>query len=343
MKAAYIGTYGDVDAILIGDLPDPTPGPGEALIEVRAGALNHLDVWVRRGRPGPVLPMPHVLGSDAAGVVVELGHGVTGPAVGSEVVLNPALSCRACAACRRGQHSECSDFGIVGFHRPGTYAQRLAVPAYCLFPKPAHLTWEEAAALPLAHVTAWRMLLTRARLSPGETVLIHGIGGGVALAALQIACMMGAVAIVTSSSDAKLARARQLGASHCINYRATEDLVAAMREIAGGGVDVAFDTVGAATWPIDLAAVRVGGRVVLCGVTTGAEAPTNLSTVYWNQLTVLGAKLGSDDDFQSMLRAVAASDLRPVVDSVHPLEEIRAATQRMEQGEQFGKIVVVPG
>ena len=343
MQAAYIGTYGDVDAIRVGDMPDPMPGPGEALVEVRAAALNHLDVWVRRGRPGPGLPMPHVLGSDAAGVVLGLGHGVTRPAVGGEVVLSPGLSCRACAACRRGQHSECADFGIVGFHRSGTYAERVAVPAYCLFPKPAHLSWEEAAALPLAHVTAWRMLVTRARLSPGETVLIHGIGGGVALAALQIACMMGAVTIVTSSSEAKLARARLLGATHCINYAAAQHLAGAVREIVGGGVDVAFDTVGAATWPIDLAAVRVGGRVVLCGVTTGAEAPTNLSTVYWNQLTVLGSKLGSDDDFQSMLKAVAASDMRPVIDSVHPLDEIRTATGRMEQGEQFGKIVVVPG
>ncbi len=341
MRAAVIHDHGGADRITIEEVPDPRPGPGEVTVALRAAALNHLDIWVREGRRGGGLPRPHVLGSDGAGVVIELGSGVFGVDEGDEVVLYPGLSCRRCDACLRGQPSECVEFGVLGAQRWGTYAERVCVPAVSLHRKPLTLGFDEAAALPVAYLTAWRMLCTRARAQAGESVLIHGIGGGVGLAALQIAKLLGAHVIATSSSDTKLAHAVELGADHVLNYARTADIAAAVRELTDGhGVDVALDAVGAATWPIDLAAVRKAGRIVLCGVTTGAEVAANLQAIYWNQLTILGSTLGSDAEMRQLLRAVEANQFSPVIDSAVPLGEVRAATERMERGEQFGKIVV---
>lgn len=341
MKAVTIREHGELEKVQIREIPPPQARAGEALITVRAAALNHLDLWMRKGRPGLVLTMPHVLGSDASGVVVEVGPDTTDVKVGDEVILNPGLSCGHCEFCKRGEHSECSSFGIVGMSCPGTFAERVAVPAVNLRPKPSHLSFEEAAALPLAHLTAWRMLMSRAKLQPGESVLIHGIGGGVALAALQLAKLVNAEVLVTSSSEEKLARARELGADHTINYREQKDVAERAREVTGGrGVDVAVNTVGAAAWPIDLRAVRKGGRIVLCGVTTGAAAETDLRALYWDQLTVLGSTLGSHEDFRQMVRAISAAQLKPVVDSVEPLDRCREAMARMESGMQFGKVVL---
>jgi len=341
MKAAVIREHGGPEVIRVEEVPDPAPGPGEVLVRLRAAALNHLDVWVRGGRRGESPAGPHVLGSDGAGIVEALGEGAEGFEPGQDVLINPSLPCGECRFCRAGQQSLCERFGILGMSRPGTFAELVAVPARCLAAVPKHLSPEEAAALPLSHTTAWRMLVTRARVQPGETVLIHGIGGGVALAALQICKLLGARAIVTSSSASKLEKAEALGADGCIDYRLTEDVAARARELNGGaGVDVAFDTVGAATWPVDFAAVRRGGRIVLCGVTSGAEAPTDLRALYWNQLTVLGSTMGSDEDFRAMLAAVETSGLRPVVDRVMPLERAGEAAELLELGEQFGKIVL---
>jgi len=341
MKAMTLRAHGGLECVRIEDIPEPRAAAGEVLLAVRAAALNHLDIWVRKGRPGMALPMPHVLGSDAAGVVAEVGPGVTSVKVGDEVILNPGLSCGACEFCHRGEQSECVSFGIVGLSRPGTFAERVTVPAANVHPRPPHLSFEEAAALPLAHLTAWRMLMSRAKLRAGETVLIHGIGGGVALAALQIARLFAAQVIVTSSSDDKLARARSLGAGHAVNYRAVQDVAKAVRDLTGGrGVDVAFNTVGAAALPIDLAAVRKGGRTVICGITTGASAQTDLRALYWNQISVLGSTMGSHEDFRQMLRAVANARLRPVVDFVLPLDRGADAMARMDAGDQFGKIVL---
>jgi len=340
VKAALIREHGGPEVILIGDAPEPEPGPWDVVVDMKAAALNYLDVWVRRGGRGE-LKGPHVLGSDGAGIVSALGASVQGVEVGQEVIINPGLSCGHCEFCRAGQQSLCSGFGIVGMSRPGTFAEKAAVPAACVAPKPAHLVFEEAAAVGLAHLTAWRMLVTRAVVRPGQTVLIHGIGGGVALAALQIAKLLSARAVVTSSSDEKLQRAVGLGADEVINYRTTPDVAARARELTrGGGVDVALDTVGAATWAVDFRAVRRGGCIVLCGVTSGAEAVTDLRTLYWNQLTVLGSTLGSYEDFRSMLAFVNAAKLHPVVDSVWALHEARAAAEHMESGAQFGKIVL---
>jgi NADPH2:quinone reductase len=344
MKAALMHEHGDRDVIQIEQVPDPTPGPREVLIDVFAAALNHLDIWVRRGGRME-LDMPHVPGSDAAGTVAAAGREVNDIEPGSEVVINPGLPCGECVHCRAGEQSLCEDFGIVGAGRWGTFAEQVVVPARCVAPRPAHLDWAQAAALPLDHLTAWRMLITRGRLQPGETVLIHGIGGGAAMAGLQIAALTGARIIATSSCEAKLALAEQLGADHTLNYTEVEDVGAAARSITGGrGVDVVMDSVGAATWQADFHAVRRGGRIVLCGVTTGAEATTDLRALYWNQVEVLGSTMGSDADFRAMLNAVNTAELTPVLDGIYPLEEVREATRRMEEGEQVGKIVLqMPG
>jgi NADPH:quinone reductase-like Zn-dependent oxidoreductase len=340
MKAAVIREHGELDVVQVQDVEEPRPKPGEVVVKVLCAGLNHLDIWVRKGRPGSNLQMPHVLGSDAAGVVTAVGERVQSPKIGEQVVVNPALSCGHCEFCRQGQQSVCADFGIMGLVRPGTFAEQVAVPAGNCYPRPVHLSDEEAGVLALAHVTAWRMLMTRARIRPGERILIHGIGGGVAVAALQFAKMTGAEVYVTSSSNDKLSHAKRLGADHTLNY--TEESVTKWieSETAGRGVDVAIDAVGAATWPLDFACIRKGGRIVLCGVTTGAKAETNLQVLYWNQLNVLGSTMGSDEDFRQMLRAVTVNELRPVVDAALPLDKAREAMERMETAGQFGKIAL---
>jgi NADPH:quinone reductase-like Zn-dependent oxidoreductase len=340
MKAAAISGFGGPEVLHVVDVKEPTAARGEVVLQVLCAGLNHLDIWVRKGRPGSQLAMPHVLGSDAVGIVTGVGEGVTTPKSGDVVILYPGLSCGRCEFCGRGEQSLCIDFGIVGLVRPGTFAERVAVPAGSCYPKPSHLGDEEAGVLSLAHVTAWRMLMTRAQIKPGETLLIHGIGGGVAMAALQFAKMTGAEVLVTSSSDEKLSRARQLGADHTIHY-GNQNVGEQVSRITGGrGVDVAIDTVGAATWPLDVACVRKGGRIVLCGVTTGAQASTDLRAFYWNQLSAMGSTLGSVEDFRQMLRAVTVNKLKPVLDTVLPLEKAREAMERMEAAGQFGKIAL---
>jgi NADPH:quinone reductase-like Zn-dependent oxidoreductase len=341
MKAAVIREHGGVDRLRVEEVPEPKAAEDEVVLKVHSAGLNHLDIWVRKGRGGLKLPKPHILGSDAAGVVIAAGAKVRGVTVGDEVVVNPGLSCGSCEYCNRGEQSECVSFGIVGLSRPGTFAEQVAVPARNVSAKPSHMSFNEAGAFALAYVTAWRMLMTRAQLKPGHTVLIHGIGGGVALCALQLAKLAGAEAIVTSSSDEKLDRAGQIGADHKINYRTVDDVARCVKDATSGtGVDIVIDTVGAATWPIDFSAVRRGGKVVLCGVTSDAEAATNLRMLYWNQLTIMGSTMGSDEDFRQMLRAVTTAKLKPVIDSVSPLKNITDAMGRMEAAEQFGKIVL---
>lgn len=340
MKAVVIHEHGGLDVVRVEEIEEPRPGPGEVVLKVLCAGLNHLDIWVRKGRPGAKLQASHVLGCDAVGAVAAVGESVESPKVGEQVILNPALSCGRCEFCLRGEQSTCVSFGIMGLSRSGTFAELVAAPAGNCYPRPAHLSDEEAGAFALAHVTAWRMLMTRAQLQPGETVLIHGIGGGAALAALQFAKLIGAEVFVTSSSHDKLSRARDLGADHLLNYEKEDVVKWIEHETSGRGVDVAVDAVGAATWPLDFACVRKGGRVVLCGVTTGAKAESDLRTLYWNQLTIMGSTMGSAQDFRQMLRAVTANQLKPVLDKVYPLGQVRDALERMETGQQFGKLAL---
>jgi len=341
MRAAHITEFGGNEKVKVGDVPTPEPKVGEVLVRVKASALNHLDLWVRKGRLGLDLNKAHILGSDAAGIVEQLGAGVSGVALGDEVVINPGVSCMQCEFCRRGAHSECPSFRLLGFQLEGVHAQYIAVPACNLGQKPKHLSWEEAAAVPLSHLTAWHMLFDRARMQVGETVLIHGIGGGVALAALQLVVLQGGTAIVTSSSDEKLERARAQGATASVNYKTTPDVGAEVKRITQGcGVDLAFDTAGAATLAASFGALRRGGRVVTCGVTSGPKAEVNLQSLYWNHHSLIGSTLGSQEDFRMLLRAVTNARLKPVLDQVFPLDQVAAALARMEAGQQFGKIAL---
>lgn len=341
MRAAHINSHGHIDQLMVGDVPEPKPAAGEVMVEVAAAALNHLDIWVRKGRPGLTLTFPHVIGSDSTGTVVETGAGIDSSLKGRTVVLNPGLWCGHCEWCLRGAHSECATYSIVGLGRWGTFAQRVAVPAVCVSPAPAHLSAYEAAALPLAYLTAWRMLTTRGQLQAGETLLIHGIGGGVAIAGLQLAKLKGARVIVTSSKTGKLQRAGELGADDFIDYSKTKDVGAEVKRVTNGrGVDLVLDTTGAGTWPINFASVRKGGRIVHCGVTTGKIAEADIGALYWNHITVMGSTMGSQGEFQGLVAAVGAAKMKPVIDKVFPLDEARAAQERMENGEQFGKIVL---
>ena len=329
MKAVRIHEDGGPDVLRYEDAPDPVAADGEVLVELRAASLNHLDIWIRKGLPS--VPKPRILGADGAGVVRELAGRVDGLGVGQRVVINPGL-----------EHGE--RILVIGEHTDGTHAELIAVPAENVHPIPAELGFEEAAAFPLVFETAYRMLATRAGLAAGEWVLVWGVGGGVGTAALVLAKALGARAIVTSSSDAKLEQARLLGADVAVNH-AREDVVAAVREATdGAGADVVVEHVGEATWTSSLTAARAGGRVVVCGATTGANPPASLHRVWWKQLTILGSTMGTPADFAAVYDLVASGRARPVVDRVFPLADVRAAHERMERGEHFGKIVLsIPG
>lgn len=311
---------------MLEEAPDPEPGPGEVLVRLHASALNHLDVWIRKGLPS--VPKPRILGADGAGVVETLGEGVDGFAPGERVVLNPGIEAGD------------GEIHVIGEHGDGTNAQLIAVPATNVHPVPEGLSFEEAAAFPLVFETAYRMLVTRAALQPDEWVLIWGIGGGVATASLEIARALGARTIVTSSSDAKLARARELGADATVNH-CDGDVKAAVREATGGrGADVVVDDVGEATWRLSLDAAARGGRIVVCGATSGPNPPAALHRVWWKQLTILGSTMGTRADFAGAYELIASGRARPVVDEILPLERIRDGHARLEAGEQLGKIVL---
>lgn len=340
MKAAFIREHGGPEKVEFGELPDPVPGPGTVRVKLRAAALNHLDIFVRNGIPGIAPAMPHVLGADGAGTVESAGPGVTAPKAGDEVVLNPGVSCGSCEYCRDGEHSLCVAFGLVGEHLPGTFAEYVVVPAENAYPKPPALSWEEAAAFPLTFVTAWRMLVGKARVLPGETMLIIGIGGGVAVAALQIAKLLGMKVFVTSGSPEKLARAEALGAAAGIDH-SRADFSKEIRKLTGKrGVDVVLDSVGKATWRQSIASAARGGRLITCGATTGADPQTDLARIFWNQLTVYGSTMGSQGEFTAMRKIFEEGKVRPVVDASYPLSRAREAMEALEGKRQFGKIVL---
>ena len=329
MKAVRIHEDGGPEVLRYEDVPDPTPGTGEALVELRAAALNHLDVWVRKGLPS--VPKPRTLGADGAGVVAALGDGVTKPAIGERVVINPGIV-----------HD--GRITVIGEHTDGTNCELKAVPASQLYPLPGSLSFEEAAAFPLVFETAYRMLVTKAALREGEWVLVWGIGGGVALAAFELARALGARAIVTSSSREKLARGRELGADVAVNH-SEDDVVEAVREATGDkGADVVVETVGAATWERSLAAASRGGRIVVCGATSGHGPPARLYRLWWKELVILGSTMGMPAEFEAAYELIRAGRARIHVDSVFPLAEAAKAHERLESGEQFGKIVLaIPG
>jgi NADPH:quinone reductase-like Zn-dependent oxidoreductase len=326
VRAVRIHEDGGPEVLVLEEAPDPEPGPGEVLVRLHASALNRLDVFVRQGLPS--VPKPRILGADGAGVVEALGDGVTGFESGERVVLNPGIEVGG------------GRIHVIGEHGDGTNAELIAVPATNVHPIPAELSFEEAAAFPLVFETAYRMLVTRARLREGEWVLAWGIGGGVSTAALAIAKALGARVLATSSSDAKLERARELGADATVNH-ATGDVKAAVTEETDGhGIDVVIENVGEATWTTSLQVAAQGGRIAVCGATSGPNPPAALHRIWWKQLSILGSTMGTGADFAGAYELVASGRARPVVDRVFPLEEIRAAHERLEAGEQLGKIVL---
>jgi NADPH2:quinone reductase len=343
MKALVFHEHGSVDVLNHEDVPPPEPGAGEVLIEIKAAALNHLDLWVRRGWPGLKLTMPHIGGADGAGLVARLGPGVSGIEVGARVAINPGVNAYEDEFTRRGDHSMSPGYGILGESRSGTFAEFVAVPAQNLFPMPDHATFEETAAAQLVYQTAWRMLITRAKLQAGESVLIIGAGGGVNSAAIQMAKLAGAEVYALTSTEEKMSKARELGADHVINYK-QEDWVKRILEMTGKrGVDVVVDNVGQATWKQSLLAARRGGRIVTVGNTSGPFAETDIRYLFFKQLTILGSTMSNPDEFRQVMSLIWAGKLRPVIDRVMPLSEGREAHAIMERGEQFGKIVLVPG
>lgn len=339
MRALYFESHGGIDQLIFGERPVPEPGPGQVRVSLKRAALNHLDLFVLGGMPGIPIGLPHIGGADGAGVVDGIGAGVSGIEDGAEVVFDPGLSCGRCELCLKGEQSMCVGFGVMGEHNDGTFAEYVIVDALSLAPKPAHLGWDEAAAFPLTYVTAWRMMINRGRLSAGESVLIHGIGSGVSLACLQMAKRLGASCIVTSRSEAKLERAVELGADEALP--AGDEVARQVRRLTGKrGVDLVVDSVGKATWMQSLKAAAKGGRIVTCGATTGPDPAEEIRLIFWNQLSIIGSTMGSREDWRQVAGAVSEWQLRPVVDSVLPLAEGKSAYRRMEQAEQFGKIVL---
>jgi NADPH:quinone reductase-like Zn-dependent oxidoreductase len=341
MRALALGAAGGIEHLAVRDLPDPTvQQPDDVRIRVRAAALNHLDIWVVRGLPGTELRLPHIVGSDAAGVVDAVGSAVRRVAPGDRVMVNPGISCRSCDACLDGDEPRCREFRLLGEHLPGSAAELVVVPEANLARVPDGMPWDRAAAFSLATLTAWRMLTTRASLRAGETVLIWGIGGGVAQAALQIAKLLGAVAIVTSGTPAKLEAARALGADRAVDH-ASEDVVAVVRALTDGrGADVVVDSVGLATWDKSLRALKRGGRLVTCGATSGPSVSLDLRRLFWHQWSLLGSTMGSTREYREIVRLAGRGRLWPVVDRVVPLSTSVEAVRRLAAGEQFGKLVI---
>jgi NADPH:quinone reductase-like Zn-dependent oxidoreductase len=342
VRALTISRHGGLEQLEFrDDLPVPELGArGDVRVRVAAAALNHLDLFTLGGLPGVTITPPWIMGADAAGTIDAVGEGVTSVRPGDRVVVNPGISDRSCEFCLDGEHPLCVNFKLLGEHLPGSFAEYLVVPATNVRVVPDGISAETAAAFPLATLTAWRMVVTRARVRPNDEVLIWGIGGGVALAALQICKQIGARVWVTSGSDDKLARARALGADETINHR-TQDVAREVRaRTAKRGVTVVIDSVGQATWQRSLGALGRRGRLVTCGGTSGAMVETDVRRLFWNQWSLLGSTMGNDAEFDAVVAELRAGRLLPPVDSVFPLEQGREAFARMERGEQFGKIVL---
>jgi NADPH:quinone reductase-like Zn-dependent oxidoreductase len=343
MRALALTQYGGIGSLAPLDLPAPAlAAPDDVLIRVRAAAINHLDLFLTQGVKGITVTFPHIVGTDGAGVVEAVGPAVGTVGLGDRVTLNPGISCGSCAACRAGEEPFCRNFQILGEHRPGTAAEFVVVPERNVARIPDRMPWEVAAAFPLSTLTAWRMLTTRAQLQPGESVLIWGIGGGVSLAALQIAVHLGARVVATSSSDRKLAKARELGAEATFNHteHSADEVAREVRKLTGAGVDVVVDSIGEKTWDASLTALRPGGRLVTCGATSGPHVSLDIRRLFWFQWSLLGSTMGSRREFEEIMALANAGALWPVIDSVVPLEQGRSAYERMARGEQLGKLVL---
>lgn len=342
MKAVVFHEHGGPEVLRHEERPDPQIRAHEVLVEVRACALNHLDVWARGGLPGIDISLPHILGNDIAGVVREAGEIVDWVKAGDEVMLQPGVSCGHCEDCLGGRDNLCAAYDILGYRRDGGYAELVAAPAVNVIPKPKELSWEEAAALPLVTVTAWHMLVTRASVQPGEDVLIHAAGSGVGSIGIQIAKLRGARVIATAGSDEKLEKARELGADETVNYSRPDWPREVRRLTAKRGVDVVFEHTGAETWPGSIQSLAKNGRLVTCGATSGFDARTDIRQVFYRHLSLLGSFMGSKSELLEAMRFVERGAIRAVVDRTLPLADARRAHELMRDRAQFGKLVLKP-
>jgi len=339
MKAIVIREHGGVERLEKTEVPDPRPQPGEAVVAVRAVALNHLDIWLRRGVPGHKFPLPMIPGSEVAGVIEQVLEGF-GWKAGDEVIVAPGYSCGVCIACLSGNDPLCASAGIFGESRDGGLAEKIAVPIRNLIRKPRALSFAEAAAIPLDMVTAWHMLIARAQLRPGETVLVQAGGSGVGSAGIQIAKLWQATVYTTVGSAEKAKRAKELGADETILYRETDFLPAVRALTNKRGVDIVFEHVGAETFERSLKSLARGGRLVTCGATTGGEATINIRLIFFKLLSILGSTMGSLAELHEIIKHVEAGRLRPIVDRVLPLDQVAEGHQVLENREAFGKVVL---
>jgi NADPH:quinone reductase-like Zn-dependent oxidoreductase len=342
MKAIVFHEHGGPEKLKFQEAPDPSVGPGQVRVRVRACALNHLDLWVLKGIPAYHTRLPHIPGSDVSGVVEQIGEGVGGIQAGDRVFIAPGISCFACAYCLSGRDNLCLNYRILGAGTDGGYAELVSAPARNILPIPEGLSFEEAAAAPLTFLTAWHMLITRARLCAGEDLLVLAGGSGIGSAAIQIGKLIGARVLATAGSAEKLNRARELGADELIDY-GKEDFAAEVKRLTGGkGVEVVFEHVGPATWEKSILSLAKDGRLITCGATTGPRAEIDLRYVYSRQLSLLGSIMGTRGELLTLGVLLARKKLRPVIDSVFPLSEARAALEKMLSRDLFGKIVLKP-
>jgi NADPH:quinone reductase-like Zn-dependent oxidoreductase len=339
MKAVVLSEYGGPEVLRFTEMPEPQIGASEVLVRVRACALNHLDLWLRRGLPTQPLAFPHILGSDIAGEIAKVGEAVANVREGDRVLLAPGLSCGRCAQCIAGLDNFCKDYTLFGSGVDGGYAEFVKSPAVNAIPIPGSLTFEQAAAVPLVFLTAWHMLLTRARLRPGEEVLVIGASSGVGSAAIQIAKSAGARVIAASTSEAKLVKARELGADEIVSSGG--EFARDVKRLTGGrGVDVVFEHVGQATWEQSIYSLARGGRLVTCGATTGFDGKVNIGYLFARHLSLIGSFMGAKSELFEAMELFKRRLLKPVIDCVLPLDRATDAHQRLENHEQFGKIVL---
>lgn len=342
MRAIAFQQHGGTEVLELMELPTPVPRAKEVRVRVKAVALNHLDLWVRIGWPGLKLALPHVLGSDVAGVVDAVGAEVNDLPPGTEVLVNPGLSCGVCERCLSGQDVLCPRYQIIGENTAGGYADFVCVPRQNILAKPKKLSFEEAACLPLTFLTAWHMLFSRAQLRPGETVLVHAAGSGVGSAAVQLAKLAGAIVIATASTDVKLGKAKALGADHLINYAQKDFLDEVKKLTSRRMVDVVFEHVGATTWDKSIACLSRGGRLVICGATSGHDVKIDLRTLFYKSISLLGSTMGSKSELFKVLELVEQGRLVPVLDRVLPLAQAAQAHALLDTRQTFGNVVLVP-
>ncbi|TFG08810.1 MAG: alcohol dehydrogenase [Promethearchaeota archaeon] len=342
MRAAYINNHGDLNQIHIGEIDVPAIGPNDVLIETKFAALNHLDIFVIRGWPGLNLKMPHVMGADGSGIVKEIGAAVTTLKPGDRITVNPGLSCGKCKMCLSGKQVFCQQFSILGENQRGTFAQLFKIPEINALKIPDDYPLDKAAAAPLTFLTAYRMLTTQANLKPGEMVFIHGAGGGVSSAAIQIAKFLGATVIATTSTPQKIEKTKSLGADHIINYKEEKDYAKRVyKELTKQqGIDVVIDNVGQATFQTSLRLLKPGGRLITCGVTSGPFTKIDITNIFWKHLVIKGSTMANQGEFREVMSLIFQKKITPVIDKIFSLEQIKEAESYLEAANQFGKVLL---